>query len=96
MTDEHGISPHLERMLKAAGQDVPASKGVLEVNPNHPIVERLRSENDENAFSEWSRLLFEQAILAEGGELDDPAAFVKRLNELMLSLVPLDPSRPPS
>jgi molecular chaperone HtpG len=84
---EQGMSSNLERMLKAAGQEVPSQKRVLEVNPGHPIVERLKEEPDEAAFSEWSRLLFDQALLAEGGVLDDPAAFVKRLNDLMLSLV---------
>ena len=87
VTEEHGMSSHLERMLKAAGQNVPASKGVLEVNPSHPIVERLKDETDDIVFSEWTRLLFDQAVLAEGGELEDPAGFVKRLNDLMLSLV---------
>ena len=92
VTEEHGISPHLERMLKAAGQDVPASKGVLEINSGHPIVERLKDEKDDAVFSEWSRLLLDQAILAEGGELEDPAAFVKRLNDLVLLLAGGQPS----
>jgi len=65
---------------------VPATKPILEINPNHPIVERLRSEADATRFSDWSQILFDQATLAEGGQLDDPATFVKRLNELMLAL----------
>jgi molecular chaperone HtpG len=84
VADEHGMSTHLERMLKAAGQHVPASKPILEINPAHPIVERLNAEPDEARFADWSHILFDQATLAEGGQLDDPAAFVKRLNGLML------------
>ncbi len=86
VSDEHGMSAHLERMLKAAGQSVPASKPILEINPQHPIVVRLKAESDEQRFSDWSHILFDQALLAEGGQLDDPASFVKRLNEVMLTL----------
>jgi molecular chaperone HtpG len=86
VSDEHGMSTHLERMLKAAGQHVPASKPILEINPQHPIVQRLKDESDERRFSDWSHILFDQALLAEGGQLDDPASFVKRLNEVMLTL----------
>jgi molecular chaperone HtpG len=86
VSDEHGMSAHLERMLKAAGQNVPGSKPILEINPQHPIVQRLKDESDERRFSDWSHILFDQAQLAEGGQLDDPASFVKRLNEVMLTL----------
>jgi molecular chaperone HtpG len=86
VSDEHGISTNLERMLKAAGQNVPSSKPVLEINLRHPLVQRLKDESDENRFTDWSHILFDQATLAEGGQLDDPAGFVKRLNELMLTL----------
>ncbi|HLG56990.1 MAG TPA: molecular chaperone HtpG [Vicinamibacterales bacterium] len=86
VSDEHGMSTHLERMLKAAGQPVPTSRPVLEINPRHPIVQRLTKETDEVRFADWSQILFDQATLAEGGQLEDPAAFVKRLNELMLTL----------
>jgi molecular chaperone HtpG len=86
VSDEHGISTNLERMLKAAGQKVPAFRPVLEINPQHPIVRRLKDESDEGRFSDWSHILFDQATLAEGGQLEDPARFVKRLNELMLTL----------
>jgi len=84
--DEHGLSANLERILKAAGQNVPGSKPVLEINPSHPIVQRLQAERDETRFADWSHILFDQATLAEGGQLEDPASFVKRLNELMLAL----------
>jgi molecular chaperone HtpG len=93
VSDEHGLSTNLERMLKAAGQPVPGSKPVLEVNPGHPLVKRLKAETDEARFADWSRILFDQATLAEGGQLDDPAGFVKRLNELMLTLAGDGPSR---
>lgn len=86
VSDEHGMSMNLERLLKASGQQVPTMKPVLEINPRHPIVERLKSESDASRFSDWSHILFDQATLAEGGQLDDPATFVKRLNELMLAL----------
>ena len=59
---------------------------VLEINPRHPIVQRLDDERDEGRFADWSHILFDQATLAEGGQLDDPAAFVRRLNEVMLTL----------
>jgi molecular chaperone HtpG len=86
VSDEHGMSTNLERMLKAAGQNVPDLHPVLEINPRHPIVQRLKEEADEARFADWSRILFDQATLAEGGQLDDPAAFVKRLNDVMLTL----------
>jgi molecular chaperone HtpG len=86
VSDEHGMSTNLERLLKAAGQKVPAVKPILEINPRHPIVERLQHESDRDRFASWSHILFDQATLAEGGQLDDPATFVKRLNELMLTL----------
>ena len=84
--DKDGISANLERILRAAGQDVPDVPLALEINPAHPLVERLKAETDETRFADWSRILFDQALLAEGGRLADPAAFVKRLNALMLAL----------
>jgi molecular chaperone HtpG len=86
VSDEHGMSMNLERLLKASGQTVPTIKPVLEINPRHPIVDRLKEESDVSRFSDWSHILFDQATLAEGGQLDDPATFVKRLNQLMLAL----------
>ncbi len=93
VSSEEGLSTNLERMLKAAGQAVPASKPILEVNPAHPIVRRLADESDPARFADWSQILFDQATLAEGGQIEDPAAFVKRLNDLMLTLAGAGPSR---
>jgi molecular chaperone HtpG len=93
VSGEDGLSTNLERMLKAAGQPVPASKPILELNPTHPIVRRLADESDPVKFNDWSQILFDQATLAEGGQIDDPAAFVKRLNDLMLTLAGGGPSR---
>ena len=86
VTEQDGISANLERVLRAAGQAVPNVPLVLEINPEHPIVTRLKDETDEARFKDWSHILFDQAMLAEGGRLDDPAGFVKRLNELMLAM----------
>ena len=86
VTEEGGISANLERVLRAAGQAVPNVPLVLEINPGHPIVTRLKDETDDARFKDWSHILFDQAMLAEGGHLDDPAGFVKRLNELMLAM----------
>ena len=86
VTGQDGISANLERVLRAAGQAVPNVPLVLEINPEHPIVARLKDETDDARFRDWSHILFDQALLAEGGRLDDPAGFVKRLNELMLAL----------
>jgi molecular chaperone HtpG len=86
VADEHGMSRHLERILRDAGQAVPASKPILEINPDHPIVQRLKQESDATVFGDWTQILFDQALLAEGGELEDPATFVKRLNALTLAL----------
>jgi molecular chaperone HtpG len=83
---EHDMSANLERLLKAAGHQVPGSKPVLEINPRHPLVQRLKEEIGKERFADWSSILFEQALLAEGGTLEDPGSFVKRLNQLMLDL----------
>jgi molecular chaperone HtpG len=84
VADEQDIGGNLARILKAAGQKLPDFKPILEVNASHPIVRRL--EPDDERFADWASLLFDQALLAEGGSLEDPAEFVKRSNELMLSL----------
>jgi len=86
VADENELSGNLLRMLKAAGQNAPESKPILEINPNHPLVMRLKYEDAAGQrFSDWSHILFDQAMLAEGGSLTDPASFVKRLNEMLLA-----------
>ncbi len=84
VSDQYDMGGNLARILKAAGQKVPESKPIMEINPGHPLVQRLKYE--ETHFADWSQVLFDQALLAEGGQLEDPAGFVKRLNELMLAL----------
>ena len=80
---ENDLSPHLMRMLKAAGQEAPNVLPALEINPEHPLVVRVQSASDET-FDDWASLLFEQAMLADGSQLADPSAFVKRVNQLLL------------
>ncbi|MDH4284789.1 MAG: molecular chaperone HtpG, partial [Gallionellaceae bacterium] len=84
VADEHDMSANLARMLKSAGQKAPLSRPILEINPKHPVVQRLKTE--EKRFDDWVSVLFDQALLAEGGQLDDPASFVKRVNQLMLEM----------
>jgi molecular chaperone HtpG len=83
VVDKDQMSAHLQRLLKAAGQTVPASAPILELNADHPLVQRLRTH--EARLSDWSLLLLEQAVLADGGQLDNPAAYVKRVNDLLLN-----------
>lgn len=84
VADEMGMSEHLKRMLKQAGQNAPDTKPILELNPDHPFIQRLKIEKDH--FDEWVNVLFDQAVLAEGGQLEDPAGFVRRLNMLLLTV----------
>ncbi|GMU49196.1 MAG: chaperone protein HtpG [Candidatus Desulfobacillus denitrificans] len=84
VADEHDLGGNLARLLKAAGQKVPDSQPILEINPDHPVVQRLKYE--EKRFDDWSAVLFDQALLAEGGQLEDPASFVRRVNALMLEM----------
>ncbi|WP_397390794.1 molecular chaperone HtpG [Polynucleobacter sp.] len=83
VSDENELSGNLLRMLKAAGQQAPDTKPILEINPEHPLLQKLKS--DDQHFDEWTQVLFDQALLAEGGQLNDPAAYVKRINQLLLS-----------
>ena len=83
---EHDMSSQMRRILEAAGQKVPDSKPILEVNPGHPLLEKLDAEPDEERFADLANIVFDQALLAEGGQLSDPAAYVSRLNKLLLEL----------
>ncbi len=85
IADENDLSGNLQRMLKAAGQKVPNMRPILEINPDHPLVQSLKYED--RHFDDWTNLLFDQAVLAEGGSLSDPAAFVKRMNSMLLETV---------
>lgn len=93
VADEHGMDASLERLLKSAGQGVVGSKPIMEINPQHPIVNALKEETDETRFNDWVFILFDQALLSEGGQLDDSAAFVKRINEMFISMGNLNTSR---
>ncbi|MBX9868571.1 MAG: molecular chaperone HtpG, partial [Burkholderiaceae bacterium] len=84
VADEHEMSGNLMRMLKAAGQAAPEAKPILEINPDHPLVQKLKYEDAK--FADWSHILFDQAMLAEGGALVDPSSFVKRVNEMLLNV----------
>ncbi len=86
VADEHAMDASLERLLKSAGQDIAGNQPIMEINPQHPLVEALSGETDEKRFKDWVFLLFDQALLSEGGQLNDPATFVKRMNEMFISM----------
>ncbi|OOZ41117.1 molecular chaperone HtpG [Solemya pervernicosa gill symbiont] len=86
VSGEGGMGANMERILQSVGQEIQASKPILELNPEHMLVKRLRDEQDGDRFGDWSSILFDQALLAEGGQLEDPASFVARLNQLLIEL----------
>lgn len=86
VSDEQDMGRHLEQILKASGQNIPGSKPILEINPTHPVLQRIDNEPDEDRFADWAQILFDQALLSEGGQLRDPAGFVSKLNGLIVSL----------
>lgn len=86
VSGEHDMTPQMERIMRAAGQTVPHNKPILELNPDHMLVKKLESEADTTRFEDWTNILFDQALLAEGGQLEDPATFVQRFNKLLLEL----------
>jgi molecular chaperone HtpG len=86
VVEEQDMSANLARVLKQIGQDAPLPKPIMEINTGHPLLHRLEGEQDTERFNELARLLFDQALLAEGGQLDDPAGFVHRMNRLLLSM----------
>ena len=85
VVDQYEQALHLQRVLKAAGQPVHSGKAALEVNADHPLVKKLAETTDDAKFDDLANLLFEQAVLSEGGQLEDPSGFVKRLNGLLLA-----------
>ena len=86
VVENNDMSANLERLLKSAGQEVKTAKPILEINPNHPLTQKIKAELGKDRFADWTEILFDQATLAEGAQLDDPAGFVKRLNGLMLDM----------
>lgn len=84
--NEQDMALYMQNLLKQAGHDMPTSKPILEINPEHPLIERMEKVDDQEVFKEWADILFEQALLAEGGQLEDPAGFVSKLNRLMLNM----------
>ncbi|HHJ20072.1 MAG TPA: molecular chaperone HtpG, partial [Gammaproteobacteria bacterium] len=84
--NEHDMAMYMQNLLKQAGQELPSSKPVLEINPDHPMLAKMKDEADDQRFADWSALLLDQAVLAEGGQLEDPAGFVQRMNDIMLAL----------
>lgn len=84
VADEHDMGLEMQRILQAAGQKVPLTKPIFEINPEHRLVQRLHDMTDDVLFADWTKLLFEQALLAEGGQLENPAEFVKRMNQLLM------------
>ena len=83
---DQDMEANLQRILEASGQAIPLSKRVLEINPDHPILVRLKAEKDDDRFNDWGKILFDQALLSEGGKLEDPAGFVHRLNEMFVEI----------
>ncbi len=80
---EHEMALYMQHLMKQAGHDMPQTKPVLEINPTHALIQRMEQEQVEDRFDDWARILFDQAILAEGGQLEDPATFVNRLNQMI-------------
>jgi len=84
VVDQDDMAMSLRKLLEATGQKIPASPPSLEINPGHPLVKTLNREQEGARFDDWAHLLYEQAMLSEGGQLEDPAAFVRRMNALLL------------
>jgi molecular chaperone HtpG len=83
---EQDMALYMQNLMKQAGHDMPSNKPILEVNPTHPLIERMEAETDDEQFADWADILFDQALLAEGAQLEDPAGFVSKLNKLMLKM----------
>ena len=83
---ENDMGAQMRKIMEATGQAMPDFKPVFEINPEHPLVQKLDEESDEDRFSDLAAILFDQASLAEGGQLDDPASYIQRLNKLLLDL----------
>ncbi len=86
VSDDGDMGRHMEQILKASGQSIPGAKPILEINAEHPLVIKIDQEADEDRFKDWAHILFDQALLSEGGQLSDPASFVHKLNSLIMTL----------
>lgn len=84
--NEQDMALYMQNLMKQAGHEMPSNKPVLEINPTHPLIERMEAETDDEQFTDWADILFDQALLAEGAQLEDPAGFVSKLNKLMLKM----------
>ena len=84
--NDQDMALYMQTLMKQAGHDMPSNKPVLEINPAHPLIERMEAETDDDQFADWAAILFDQALLAEGAQLEDPAGFVNKLNKLMLKM----------
>ena len=83
---EHEMGAQMRKIMEAAGQEMPSSKPTMEINVEHPLVKRLDQEADEDRFADLAQILLDQAFLAEGSTLDDPATYVSRLNKLLVEM----------
>lgn len=86
VADEHGMTAQMERIMRSVGQAMPNTKPILELNPEHELVKKMEALKEDEKLNRWASVIFQQATLAEGAQLDDPASFVKELNELLLEL----------
>ncbi len=84
--NEQDMALYMQTLMKQAGHEMPSNKPVLEINPVHPLIEKMEAETDDDQFADWAAILFDQALLAEGAQLEDPAGFVNKLNKLMLKM----------
>ena len=84
VVEQQDMAVSMQKILKQAGHEVPNIEPILEINVEHPLVKRLSDEQDDDKFTDWSHLLFDQAMLSEGGQLEDPVSFVTRINQLLL------------
>ena len=88
VSGENDLSPQIKRMLEASGQPIPESRPILEINVDHPLVSRLSAETDNTRFDELAHIVLDHALLAEGSQLENPAAYVHRMNKLLLDMTP--------
>ncbi|MBX9706291.1 MAG: molecular chaperone HtpG, partial [Gammaproteobacteria bacterium] len=84
--NDNDMGGFMQQLMQQMGQSMPIPKPILEVNPNHALIHKLKALQDDHLFTEWSNVLLDEAVLAEGGKLDDPASFVKRLNKLLMDV----------